>query len=543
MNKQEIKENYKSQKAILKAKYKADRDRLKLSRHRKKKELKFKSKSAPKEERAAIKEQLRAEKNAYKKEVFLQKSIYQEALIPLKREKRTALGGLVTSVTAHAPESLAGGLTLSYVLIFFVLALVQGGFIIGATYYSVERRAEDALITTASALQASGLSQEAAERLADETDFHVALYREDQTLIYAYGAAGLEETLPYNERLNEAFSYRNQSEKVKIYSKKVTTPEGTFYLNLAKGMESEDATVSLVVNLTLFSGVAAMIISYLVGHRIAKKKLRPIGVLGRAMEEMSAAKLSDRLDTRHIRTELVEVVESYNSMLDKIEEAYSRQKQFVSDASHELRTPLAVIAGYSDILSRWGMEDPAVRQEAVEAILSQTQNMQALLERLLYIARSENGKVQASFAQTALAPLCEELLQDFRMMHPNRSFSLQGAASAWCDANLMRQLLTILLDNAAKFTQEGGKIEIALSQEEGQTCISVSDNGIGMSQAVQERVFERFYKGDSSHNEKGFGLGLSIARLIAESQNATLSVESEEGKGSTFTVTLIPREN
>ena len=465
MNKQEIKENYKSQKAALKAKYKADRDQLKLDWQRKEKELEFKAKSAPKEARAAIKEQLSLEKEAYKKEVFLQKSIYQEALIPLKREKRTALGGLVTSVTAHAPESLAGGLTLSYILIFFVLSLVQGGFVIGATYYTVERRAEDGLLTTASTLEAGGLEAKVAERLADETDYHVALYR--------------EQVLPYNQTWGKPFSYRHQTENMRIYSKKVTTEAGSFRLNLAKNMEEEDAMLSIVVNLTLIAIAVAMGIGYFVGHRTAKKKLRPIGVLGRAMEEMSAAKLSDRLDTRHIRTELVEVVESYNSMLDKIEDAYSRQKQFVSDASHELRTPLAVIAGYSDILSRWGMEDPAVRQEAVEAILTQTQNMQALLERLLYIARSENGKVQASFAQVELAPLCEELLQDFRMMHPNRVFSLQGAASAWCDANLMRQLLTILLDNAAKFTREGGKIEIALSQEEEKTVLSVSDNGIG----------------------------------------------------------------
>ncbi len=538
MNKQEIKEQYKSQKNILKAKYKAEKAQLKLAWHRKRADLKYRLKTAEAKARAALKVRIKAEKRAYKNEAFLQKSIYQEALIPLKREKRTALGGLVTSVTAHAPESLAGGLTLSYVLIFFLLALVQGGFVVGATYYNVEKRAEDALITTASTLEAGGLTADTAERLADETNFHIALYGEDQKLIYAYGAVGSEEALPYNQNWGAPFSYQNQNEKMKIYSKKITVPEGRFYLNLAKSMEEEDATVSLVVNLILLSTVAAMIISYLVGHQIAKKKLRPIGVLGRAMEEMSAARLSDRLDTRHIRTELVEVVESYNSMLDKIEDAYSRQKQFVSDASHELRTPLAVIAGYSDILSRWGMEDPAVRQEAVDAIVAQTANMQALLERLLYIARSENGKVQAAFAQVELAPLCEELLQDFRVMHPDRTFGAEGGASAWCDADLMRQLLTILLDNAAKFTSDGGEIKITLTQAEGAVQIAVSDNGIGMSQEVQKRVFERFYKGDSSHNEKGFGLGLSIARLIAESQNATLSVESEEGKGSTFIIIL-----
>ncbi len=519
-------------------KYKEDHARLKLGWHRKKAELKFKLDAAEKKDRADLKEQLKAEKIAYKKEAFLQKSIYQESLIPLRREKRTALGGVVTTVTAHAPESLAGGLTLSYILIFFLLSLVQGGFVVGATYYTLEKRAEDALITTVGTLEAGGLDQKVAERLADETDFHIALYREDRTLVYTYGTKGLEKTLPYNQKWDQPFSYRHQTENMRIYSEKITTEEGTFFLNLAKDMKEEDILISIVVNLLLISIAIAMGVSYLVGFRIARKKLRPIGVLGRAMEEMSAAKLSDRLDTRHIRTELVEVVESYNTMLDKIEDAYSRQKQFVSDASHELRTPLAIIAGYSDILSRWGMEEPEVRQEAVDAILSQTANMQALLERLLYIARSENGKVQASFDRVDLTALCEDLLQDFQVMHPDRSFTQDGAAKAWCDADLMRQLLTILLDNAAKFTSEGGKIHLCLSQKEDKAVLALSDDGIGMSPAVKAHIFERFYQGDSSHNEKGFGLGLSIARLIVESQNAELEVESEEGKGSTFIIKL-----
>ena len=232
------------------------------------------------------------------------------------------------------------------------------------------------------------------------------------------------------------------------------------------------------------------------------------------------------------------MVHSYNGMLDKIEDAYERQKQFVSDASHELRTPLAVIHGYADILSRWGGEEPAVRQEAIDAILTQSGNMETLLERLLYIARSETGKIRPKMEMAELAPLCNELLQEFRLIHPNRSFALEGAATAACDPAMMRQLLVILLDNAAKFTREGGRITIRLAQAEGQTILQVQDDGIGMSQEIANRVFERFYKGDSSHNEKGYGLGLSIAKILAESQGGSITVESVEGNGSVFAITL-----
>jgi signal transduction histidine kinase len=303
-------------------------------------------------------------------------------------------------------------------------------------------------------------------------------------------------------------------------------------------MKEESAILSLVVNLLLLSIGGALVVSYMVGYRITRKQLRPIGVLGRAMKEMSAARLSDRLETENIHTELAEVVHSYNEMLDKIEDAYERQKQFVSDASHELRTPLAVIRGYADILSRWGAEDENVRQEAVEAILAQSENMQTLLERLLYIARSESGKIRADLQKIELAPICAELLQDFKMMHPSRTFLLEGEVTALCDGAMMRQLLTVLLDNAAKFTKEGGEIKITLSSRQGKPILSVTDDGIGMEPQVAERIFERFYKGDSSHNEKGYGLGLSIAKLLAEGQGGSIIAQSQAGQGSTFTVIL-----
>lgn len=538
MNKTEIKAAYKRRKKELKFDYKSGKTRRKYAHRMRKAELKYQKKTALKEERKAIKKAARAEKREYKKEAYLQKSIYLEKKAALKKKQREELGSVVQIVAEHAPESLVGSLTLSYVLIFLVFALLQGMFVIAASYYTIDRRATDEVLTVANTMEAGGLRQEIAERLAEESAMNIAVYRADGGLLYSCGLSELAGSLPYNQTWGKPFSYRLQTDVMRIYSQKVQTEEGQFYLNIAKSTKTENAMLSLVVNLMLVSVALVLCISYFVGYRTARKQLRPIGVLGRAMEEMSAARLSDRLETENIRTELVEVVQSYNHMLDKIEDAYERQKQFVSDASHELRTPLAVIRGYADILSRWGAEDPAVREEAVEAILSQSANMQELLERLLYIARSENGKVKSSPEQAELAPLCEELLQDFRVLHPGRQFALQGSAAAWCDPNLVRQILTILLDNSVKFTAEGGCITLKLAEETRHTAISVTDDGVGMAEEVAAHIFERFYKGDSSHNEKGYGLGLSIAKLMTETQGGTIAVETAPGQGSTFTVTL-----
>lgn len=538
MNKKEIKTAYFYCKKELKLDYKTGKKRRKYAYRMAREELKYQRKNGPKAEVKNVKKALRDAKKEYKKEAYLQKSIYLEKAAALKKKKREELGSVVQMVAERVPESLVGSLTLSYVLIFLVFAVLQSVFVIASSYYTLERRATDAVLTVANTLEAGGLQQEIAARLVEDPNFHIALYRADGSLVYACGEESLSKVLPYNTRWEVPFSFRYQTDTLRIYSKKAETADGMFYLNVAKSMQTENAILSLLINLMLVSIALVLCLCYFVGYRTARKQLRPIGVLGRAMEEMSAARLSDRLETKNIRTELVEVVESYNRMLDKIEDAYERQKQFVSDASHELRTPLAVIHGYADILSRWGGEDPAVRKEAVEAILSQSANMQQLLERLLYIARSENGTVKASPEQTELAPLAAELLQDFRLLQPKRTFILQGEGTAWCDPNLVQQILTILLDNAVKFTADGGNITVKIAMGQKNTAVSVTDDGVGMSDEVAGRIFERFYKGDSSHNEKGFGLGLSIAKLITESQGGTITAVSAEGVGSTFTVTL-----
>ena len=534
MNKKEIKAEFSRQKKEAKLDFKTAKGKLKYAYRMKKEELVYKKKTADKPEKHRYKKAIKAAKRDYKKEAFLQKSIYLEKKSALQKKKNKQLASVVTLVTERAPESLSGSLTLSYVLIFFAFALLQSVFVITATGYTIDKRANESMMTVANSLKAGQYQQEIARAMAEENGMNVALYTADGQQLYSYGMEEIAAYLPYNQTFGEPFSFRHQAEELRIYS----VQDGQYRLNLARSMKSENAFLSIVVNLMLISVALVLSISYFVGYRTARNLLRPIGVLSRAMDEVSSADLSARLETDNIRTELREVVNSYNRMLDKIEDAYLRQKQFVSDASHELRTPLAIVRGYSDILARWGGEDPAVRQEALDAIATQTANMQTLLERLLYITRSENGRVQVELQPTDLAPLCREVLQDFKTLHPTKTFELEGAAGALCDPHLMRQLLTILLDNGAKFTPEDGRILIHLSSQEGQTRLQVTDNGVGMTPEVAAHIFERFYKGDSSHNEKGFGLGLSIAKLITETQQGTITVLSAPGKGTTFTVTL-----
>ncbi len=534
MNKKAIKAEFNRRKKELKLDFKRSKTKRKYAWRAQREELRYKKKTADKGQKKAIKTALTAAKRDYKKEAFLQKSIYLEKRNLLKKKKRDRLDSVVKIVTERVPESLSGSLTLSYVLIFFGFVLLQSIFVIAATGYTIDKRAADALTTVANTIKAGQFQEELSRAVATENDMNIALFDQEDHLVYSHGLEEFCPLLPYNETFEKPFSFRHQNKDFMIYSIKA---EG-YSLNLAKSTDTENAFLSIVVNVMLISAALVLTVSYFVGYRTARNLLRPIGVLSRAMNEVSSADLSARLETDNIRTELREVVDSYNRMLDKIEDAYLRQKQFVSDASHELRTPLAIISGYSDILSRWGAEDPAVRQEALDAIQTQSANMQSLLERLLYITRSENGSLQLELSENALSPICKEVLQDFKILHPQKQFSLSGEAKGICDPHLVRQLLTILLDNAVKFTAQEGNIAIDLSEDETYAYLSVTDDGVGMSEEIAAHIFERFYKGDSSHNEKGFGLGLSIAKLITESQGGTISATSAPQKGSTFKISF-----
>ena len=349
MNKKEIKERYKTCKKELKLDYKTGKKRRKYAYRMRKTEQKFAKKNAEGAARKAAKLSLRAEKKDYKKEAYLQKSIYLEKKAALQKKRREELGSVVQIVAERVPESLVGSLTLSYVLIVLVFALLQGVLVVITANQMLVNRSSDTLETVAATLEAGELQESIARRLAEDPALHIAVYDEEENLLYACGDPALTAVLPYNQRWDRAFSFRHRAETMRVYSTRVEREDGVCLLNVAKDMESENAMLSMIVNLLLVAVAVMLCLCYFVGYRVAKKQLRPIGVLGRAMEEMSAARLSDRLETENIRTELVEVVDSYNHMLDKIEDAYERQKRFVSDASHELRTPLAVINGYADI--------------------------------------------------------------------------------------------------------------------------------------------------------------------------------------------------
>lgn len=291
-----------------------------------------------------------------------------------------------------------------------------------------------------------------------------------------------------------------------------------------------------------------MRILYLVNHRhrLYKKVLKPISDMAETAATLSANNLSDRISVDGAKNELKDLALVINGMLDRIELSYNSQKQFVSDASHELRTPIAVIQGYVSMLERWGKTDKEVLDEGIAAISQEAASMKELVERLLFLARHDKKTLMLEMEVFDPLEVMSELNREAKMLSTAHEFALEPAENAFIngDKGMIKQLMRILVDNAIKYTPEGGKITLGMRNEGRQCILSVTDTGEGISPEDLTRVFDRFYRCDQSRKSQtsGHGLGLSIARIIAVAHGGKIRVRSKVGVGTTFSV-ILPTEN
>lgn len=258
-----------------------------------------------------------------------------------------------------------------------------------------------------------------------------------------------------------------------------------------------------------------------------------------AIENLSVHSPGARLATGH--SELVGLENAVNNLISRMHDAYHQQTRFVSDASHELRTPIAVIKGYAELLSRWGKDDPKVMEESVAAMLQEADNMQHLVEQLLFLARGDAGRAAFSPQVVDLSQLVHAAHEEYELIGSGHPFRIRAeeAVLTHGDEAMLKQALRILSDNAIKYSPPGSMITLrAYNSPEGMACFSVQDNGPGITAGDLPHIFERFYRSDPARSRGGTGLGLSIAKWIAQRHEGHIDVVSSEGLGTRFTMNL-----
>jgi signal transduction histidine kinase len=278
----------------------------------------------------------------------------------------------------------------------------------------------------------------------------------------------------------------------------------------------------------------------LAGYFMSRRALEPVGKLTAAVRSLSIGNLAERLPIGQTGDELQRLAETCNDMLARLETAVTQIKRFTADASHELRSPLSYIFMVSECALRQP-DLPEQCREWFQDILAESQDATHLLEDMLLLARADAGHVDIPFERTDLLPLVEDALERARLPAEAKRHRLvlqcaHGPFEVRGDRTSLRRLIWTLVDNAIKYTPEGGRVEILLEGNETQVHLSVRDTGIGIPVHLLPRVFERFFRADPARSQTGTGLGLAIAKWIADVHQAELTVESEPGAGSVFTV-------
>lgn len=304
------------------------------------------------------------------------------------------------------------------------------------------------------------------------------------------------------------------------------------------------------LRLLLLLGAAVGLVAAVAGaYFLAGRSLNPLTKITTTAREIGhSADLSRRIDEPRTHDEVEQLSETFNQMLDRLEETFAAERRFVSDASHELRTPLTALRGNSEILLKQvssGRIELDDLQDGLTDIRDEAERMGRLVQNLLTLARAdvgwrpELGLVHLDQLVVDSARLAESLAGNHVLIP-----GIVGEIDVLGNSDQLKQLILILLDNAFTYTPEGGRVELRAERVDGDPVITVRDSGPGIPPEQIERIFDRFYRGEFArvHGTSGAGLGLAIAHWIVDCHEGTISAASGPEGGTTVTVHLRPYE-
>jgi len=317
-------------------------------------------------------------------------------------------------------------------------------------------------------------------------------------------------------------------------------------VQVSQPLTSVDATLQRVLILLIAGTAATIILAGGVGLLMSWLTLRPIDRITQTAGRIARTPdLGRRLPVSKTDDEVGRLVNTFNAMLERLHRLFQAQQGLVADVSHELRTPLTTIRGNLDLLRRGAADDPGERVAALDAIESEVDRMNRLVADLLLLAQADAG-MKLEKQPVELDTLILQVYRQAQLMATSHALGNERVAIRLGhedqaivegDPDRLQQLLLNLIDNALKYTPGGGSVTLSLYHDRDWVRVSVADTGVGISPDALPHIFDRFYRAQRN-GRKGAGLGLSIARWIAEAHGGGLTVESQVGKGSTFTLWL-----
>lgn len=313
-------------------------------------------------------------------------------------------------------------------------------------------------------------------------------------------------------------------------------------ITLQQSMEEVERTLDLLKVILVVVSVVASIPIFLASLVLGRLILLPLERLNETMRKSASTGKYEKIDTTEKGgDELTNINRTFNMMMEKLEQHYQKQQEFVSNASHELKTPITVIESYAKLLLRRGFDNREVAQESLQAIANESSRMHEMVLQLLELAKNKE-QLDVHFEQLELAPFLNKVaLQMEQAYHRTFRIDEQIPKFIYSDEKILKQLLFILLDNARKYSED--EVRIQATETTNHVRITIQDFGIGIPIEHIPHLFERFYRVTEDRNRKtgGSGLGLAIAHELAQQLGITIDVKSKLGEGSSFTL-CIPKE-
>ena len=369
----------------------------------------------------------------------------------------------------------------------------------------------------------------------DEVDdgIYISVYDEDGTLLFGRPNSTID-SIPYREG-----------------QRLLQTIDGTWVLSdmMMAGCYMRASSLQSSIYAVLASDylpllIAApffVLISALGGYFIVKKSFSPLeDLIATASEIAGGRDLSKRLDTSS-STEGRMLASAFNSMLSRLDESFRKEKEFTDDASHELRTPVAVINAEGEY-ALTVLDDKEEVEESLKTMVRESERMGRLLSSLLELSRADKGSIKVEKRDFSLSSLLELLAEEMFELGEEKglrfSYDIEKDIFVHADEDMITRAVINLINNAFSFSKPDGNVKLRLSRRGDEALISVIDDGIGIADEDQKRIFDRFYQVDKSRTSSSSGLGLAMVKEIAALNDAGMDVESELGSGSVFTLSL-----
>jgi two-component system, OmpR family, heavy metal sensor histidine kinase CusS len=335
----------------------------------------------------------------------------------------------------------------------------------------------------------------------------------------------------------------DSSGRWRIVNVQTQGPEGLLTIQVARSLASYDHELEELLLTFLLTGPLTLLFAIGGGYFLARRVLRPVKTMTRAANQITADRLSQRVEVDNPDDELGALAQTLNRMIERLERSFMEIRLFTADASHELRTPLTAIRTEAEVaLSK--LPAGHEHQQLLASILEESDRLARLTDQLLTISREDAGVARQIRERVDLTALVKGVAETMRVLAESKSLRLQidesGLVEIQADGARLRQVFFNLIDNAIKYTPEGGTIAIRIEPIDGTARVIVKDSGIGIAAEHLPRVFDRFYRVDKarSREQGGTGLGLTIVRSIVVAHSGKIELVSPPGQGTTCTVTL-----